>query len=160
MKIYAKDILKKYAQNPLDPNKKLKPVREPVKESPEKEPIETSNSEKETNVSESNTDKTVRDLSNELINTYFNDEKITEISHKLQLIIQGILFGEKDEHTFSDKMTELFSDWLNATTSIKANLLAIDILSTPRIPPTVPTLQTQQKGVISDIKPKIDVVKI
>jgi len=163
-KIYARDIFKKHAQNPIEPVQESKPIKEPVKKIDSDTGTEILDTE-ETDKLKPDKEKTVRDLSKELIDTYFNDDKITEVSNKLQLIIQGVFFGERDKHTFSDKMMKLFSDWLNATTSIKANLLALDILSTPRIPPTVPTLQTKQQtgggsGISSDTKPKIDVAKI
>jgi len=62
-----------------------------------------------------------------LLREHFDDEKINDASTKIQKLIP--LVGP--EH--AEKFVKVYSDWVKAALSLKANLMALAVLATPQM---------------------------
>jgi hypothetical protein len=64
-------------------------------------------------------------ITQKLLNDYFDDQKIADVSHQVQQLIP--LVGP--EH--AEKFVKVFSDWIKAAQVLKANLMAMVVMATP-----------------------------
>lgn len=65
-------------------------------------------------------------LSQQLLNEYFDDRKINEVSDQLQKLIP--LIGP--EH--AEKFVKVQTDWIKSTMILKANIISLVVLATPQ----------------------------
>jgi hypothetical protein len=64
-------------------------------------------------------------ITQNLLNDYFDDRRIAEVSEQVQQLIP--LVGP--EH--AEKFVKVFSDWIKAAQVLKANLMAMVVMATP-----------------------------
>ena len=65
-------------------------------------------------------------LTQSLLNDYFDDQKINDASTKIQQLIPIV----GPEH--AEKFVKVYSDWVKAAMTMKANLLAMVVMATPQ----------------------------
>jgi hypothetical protein len=65
-------------------------------------------------------------ITQELLNDYFDDEKIAHASDLIQRAIPIV----GPEH--AEKFVKVYSDWIKAAMTMKANLLAMVVMATPQ----------------------------
>ena len=68
----------------------------------------------------------LQQLTQSLLNDYFDDQKINDASTRIQKLIPII----GPEH--AEKYVKVYSDWIKASMTMKANLLAMVVMATPQ----------------------------
>lgn len=68
----------------------------------------------------------MQQLTQSLLTDYFDDQKIADVSERIQKLIP--LVGP--EH--AEKFTKVFSDWVKGAYVLKANLMSLAVMATPQ----------------------------
>lgn len=68
----------------------------------------------------------LQSITQSLLNDYFDDQKINDASTKIQQLIPIV----GPEH--AEKFVKVYSDWVKAAMTMKANLLAMVVMATPQ----------------------------
>lgn len=131
MKISAKDILTRIAQDPqprvIRPEKQqdeveMSPDTGPRKpDTPQEEPQEPQQLKKPQTPSEN-----IQTITQSLLNNYFSDEKIGATSEDLQKLIPFIGVDNVE------KFIKMYTEWIKATMALKAHVLSLSVLATPQ----------------------------
>lgn len=163
MKVSAKDVLRKMAQDPRefrapvpspDEERRLKKVRD---EKDDAEIGDEASEEDDFELGDDDLEKpklptdeelkpepekdTVQSLTNSLLKDYFDDEKISDASEKMQKLIP--LIGPDN----AEKFIKIYTDWIKSTMAMKAHILSLVVLTTPQA-----VLQQRMQGLIESLQ--------
>ena len=135
MRITATEVLRKNALQPGAPaarprstNTPMSPAgpEDPMGGMPGEDPNAAGMAPGPEDAAGASSSNNMQQLTQSLLTDYFDDQKIADVSERIQKLIP--LVGP--EH--AEKFTKVFSDWVKGAYVLKANLMSLAVMATPQ----------------------------